>query len=384
MIIRSKLIFISTFIISNFISTLSFGQSWIEFDKKGDLALQQNNIDIALENYLASAKLGTLASMNKAGAIYQNYKNNPYRALLWCSVAAKFSHASDFSCLETNEKNLTPQQKDEVKILVDQCIASNYKYCDQIDPLQLKTIELYYSTKCRVSDLTGTPLNIRTSPNGKILKTIQNGIHVTIVDTVKDPQGRDWSYLKSDESDMNLGWVFKQYLTCGINNKNISVQTATTSLPLPTPEIKVSRSFDIKPTSQNSPSNERIENAFDNNPNTKYLNFDKTHAGFIIHFKKDITILAIQITTANDYIGRDPTSISIDGSNDGEQWDSVTTTMIINLPDARKSKSQLFEIENTKSYPIYRFTFPTVKNMSRLCGLECDSVQIADFYIDYK
>jgi len=76
----------------------------MEFDKKDDLALQQNDIDIELENYLASAKLGAPASMNKAGAIYQNYKNNPYRALLWCSVAAKFSHASDFSCFEKMRK----------------------------------------------------------------------------------------------------------------------------------------------------------------------------------------------------------------------------------------------------------------------------------------
>jgi len=88
-----------------------------------------------------------------------------------------------------------------------------------------------------VSDPTSTLLNIRTSKNGKILKTIQNGIRVTIIDTVKDSQGRYWSYLKSDESDMDLRWVFKQYLTCGINNKNINVQTTTTSLPLPIPEI---------------------------------------------------------------------------------------------------------------------------------------------------
>lgn len=41
--------------------------------------------------------------------------------------------------------------------------------------------------RCKVTDPTGTPLNVRQSPNGKIIGTLANGTFVIIVDSKKPP-----------------------------------------------------------------------------------------------------------------------------------------------------------------------------------------------------
>ena len=71
------------------------------------------------------------------------------------------------------------------------------------------------------------------------------------------------------------------------------------------------------PTSNNSPSNEGPSNAFDNNPYTKYLNFDKQNAGVTIQLNAGRVVTSFKLTTANDAVERDPTSYKLYGSNDG-------------------------------------------------------------------
>jgi hypothetical protein len=66
---------------------------------------------------------------------------------------------------------------------------------------------------CFIADPTGTPLNIRTSPNGKIVRTITNGEHVRILDQARDPHGKQWVYI-ADVGSQPLGWVFREYLVC--------------------------------------------------------------------------------------------------------------------------------------------------------------------------
>ncbi len=61
--------------------------------------------------------------------------------------------------------------------------------------------------RCVVTDPTGTPLNIRATPNGKIIGTLRNGASVTIRDTAYDSRGRPWVYIGS-------GWVFREFVTC--------------------------------------------------------------------------------------------------------------------------------------------------------------------------
>jgi hypothetical protein len=70
------------------------------------------------------------------------------------------------------------------------------------------------SGSCRVADPTGTPLNIRLSPSGKIVGQIENGMGVTITDRATDDKGARWVHVVQHESGAEIGWVFERYLNC--------------------------------------------------------------------------------------------------------------------------------------------------------------------------
>ena len=46
---------------------------------------------------------------------------------------------------------------------------------------------------CKVTDPTGTPLNIRDQPKGRVVSSLKNGIEVYIQEIVRDAQGRSWA-----------------------------------------------------------------------------------------------------------------------------------------------------------------------------------------------
>jgi len=69
--------------------------------------------------------------------------------------------------------------------------------------------------RCRVADPTGTPLNVRTSPDGKIVLTLKNEVLVTVLDHSSN-YGKDWVYV-GDAERVPLGWVFRDYLDCNRN-----------------------------------------------------------------------------------------------------------------------------------------------------------------------
>lgn len=68
--------------------------------------------------------------------------------------------------------------------------------------------------KCRVTDPTDTPLNVRTGPNAAIVATLRNGKLVTILNEVTTG-GKGWAYI-GDFSDGNrpIGWVYREFLSC--------------------------------------------------------------------------------------------------------------------------------------------------------------------------
>jgi Bacterial SH3 domain/PAN domain len=68
--------------------------------------------------------------------------------------------------------------------------------------------------RCRVADPTGTPLNVRTSPDGKIVGTLSKGTIVTVLDN-STSLGKMWAYVARAEDQRHLGWVFRDYLDCG-------------------------------------------------------------------------------------------------------------------------------------------------------------------------
>jgi uncharacterized protein YraI len=67
---------------------------------------------------------------------------------------------------------------------------------------------------CTVTDPTGTPLNVRTRPNGPIVGALHNGSVVQVQQVVTDASGRPWAYVLPQGAG-RAGWVFGSYLTCG-------------------------------------------------------------------------------------------------------------------------------------------------------------------------
>jgi hypothetical protein len=132
------------------------------------------------------------------------------------------------------------------------------------------------------------------------------------------------------------------------------------------------------PSSMNSPGGEFFSNAFDGNPGTKYLNFDKLSAGVMLKLSQGKVISQVQFTTANDSPERDPASFSLFGSNDTSGGWTLITSQLIALPNNRLAVSPVYPINNTEAYVYYNITFPIVKDAGA-----ANSMQIAEITFLY-
>lgn len=65
--------------------------------------------------------------------------------------------------------------------------------------------------QCLVDDPTGTPLNVRSAPNGTILTTLANGTAVEVVDEMNIGTKR-WLFVARQGE--RLGWIFGAYVVC--------------------------------------------------------------------------------------------------------------------------------------------------------------------------
>ena len=161
--------------------------------------------------------------------------------------------------------------------------------------------------------------------------------------------------------------------------------TAGTPPPNPTNIYTTSTSTvyitHIWPTSYNSPGGEGATNAFDNNPYTKYLNFDKYNAGVTVRWSQGRVVSGFTITTANDFPGRDPTSYKLYGSNDGVNWTLIQEGSL-SLSDSRYTTSGVISVNNSNAYFYYYIQFPQTK-AGNGCGLDCNSMQIAEITYIY-
>jgi uncharacterized protein YgiM (DUF1202 family) len=71
--------------------------------------------------------------------------------------------------------------------------------------------------RCLVNDPTGTPLNVRSAPNGRITGKLRNGSVVQIENyTVDAVSGREWARIsvKRKGKYVILGYVFREFITC--------------------------------------------------------------------------------------------------------------------------------------------------------------------------
>jgi hypothetical protein len=67
--------------------------------------------------------------------------------------------------------------------------------------------------RCTVNDPTGTPLNVRATPNGKIVGTLTNGTVLTVTDSFPS-NGKTWAYVTTYDDHRPVGWVFRDFLDC--------------------------------------------------------------------------------------------------------------------------------------------------------------------------
>ena len=106
---------------------------------------------------------------------------------------------------------------------------------------------------------------------------------------------------------------------------------------------------------ENLPSEGRA-NAFDNNINTKWLDFSGT-SWIQYQFANNAAYVITQytITSANDtatYPGRAPKSWVLEGSNDGSSWTSLDIRT--NQADTANFDTRTYDFSNTTAYKIYR------------------------------
>lgn len=80
--------------------------------------------------------------------------------------------------------------------------------------LAVTAAEVQAQSRCRVMDPTGTPLNVRTGPNGRIVGEIDNGALVTIYDRTTDARGRPWVYVGRYSDGRAMGWVYREFIAC--------------------------------------------------------------------------------------------------------------------------------------------------------------------------
>ena len=68
--------------------------------------------------------------------------------------------------------------------------------------------------RCTVTDPTGTPLNVRESPNGKIVGTLADGALVAIVESKDAANGKPWVKIVDAKTKQPIGWVFREFVSC--------------------------------------------------------------------------------------------------------------------------------------------------------------------------
>ena len=130
----------------------------------------------------------------------------------------------------------------------------------------------------------------------------------------------------------------------------------------------------VVPSSDNHPDGEHPGLAIDNNPSTKYLNFDKLDTGLTITTGGGV-VTGLGLTSANDAPERDPASFVLSGSNDG----GVTFTEIASgdVPAfGDRFERRTVSFDNSTAYTTYQLVFPTVANADAANSMQIAEVEL--------
>lgn len=69
----------------------------------------------------------------------------------------------------------------------------------------------FAAERCRVTDPTGTPLNVR-DVHMNIIGRVGNGRIVLIMRTGEDAHGNPWSFIETPDGDP-IGWVYREFIS---------------------------------------------------------------------------------------------------------------------------------------------------------------------------
>lgn len=130
--------------------------------------------------------------------------------------------------------------------------------------------------------------------------------------------------------------------------------------------------------------NESADKAIDGTL-SKYLNFGKEGAGFIVTPGGSTNVLSFRLTTANDSEPRDPASYELYGTLDAitspehsiglnENWTLISSGGL-SLPAGRNAVGPLVSFANPNSYTSYRMIYPTVKNAGSANSMQMAEVE---------
>lgn len=116
----------------------------------------------------------------------------------------------------------------------------------------------------------------------------------------------------------------------------------------------------------NSPPNEDAQMIIDQDPNTKFLDFNELDGmGFEVDLLGvSVAATTIEFVTANDAPERDPTDFEIFGSNDGVNYTSIATGVIPCIEE--RFLSRTFQFSNTIAFSFYRVNFTGTCNPSSI------------------
>ena len=125
----------------------------------------------------------------------------------------------------------------------------------------------------------------------------------------------------------------------------------------------------VEGTSTKFPANEAPSNAIDDNPKTKYLNFDGKGSGLILEVGNSVAV-GIALTSGNDAPERDPRTFALYGSKEGGEFVPVAAGAVPSF-SARQQRKR-FSFDNAEAYSLYKLIFP------ELVGPEGTPLQIGE------
>ena len=129
----------------------------------------------------------------------------------------------------------------------------------------------------------------------------------------------------------------------------------------------------VTASSSNSPGAEQAPNAIDNNPNTKYLNFDKADTGLTITTVGSI-VTGLGLTSANDAPERDPATFILSGSVDGVNFTEIASGDVPAF--GARFERQEVSFANETAYNTYKLIFPKVVNPDAANSMQIAEVEL--------